>query len=71
MCVTGDQHKSVSPCQEKENGEEDNEVEEDEEDVGDEEEEEDREGRFFLCHAEQRGDETEQQQNMSINIMQR
>lgn len=47
MCVTGDQHKSVSPCQEKENGEEDNEVEEDEEDVGDEEEE-DREGRFFF-----------------------
>lgn len=47
MCVTGDQHKSVSPCQEKENGEEDNEVEEDEEDVGDEEE--DREGRFFYA----------------------
>lgn len=48
MCVTGDQHKSVSPCQEKENGEEDNEVEEDEEDVGDEEEE-DREGRIFYA----------------------
>lgn len=45
----------MSPCQDEENGEQENEVDEDEDDVGEDEEDEDAEGRSFMTSSSKGG----------------